>query len=103
MLTLNTDGCSKGNPGVGNPRVSGGGGILHDASRFPVFAFSAYFGEASSLRTEVLALVTGLRLCIQKGFTKVSIQVDSLVLVGFFNAKHNACGLSGGRLNRFGV
>ena len=71
------DGCSKGNPGV-----SGGGGILRDSSRLPLFAFSAYFGELSSLCAAALALAMGIRLCVQKGFTNVSIQVDSLVLVG---------------------
>ncbi|XP_027060834.1 uncharacterized protein [Coffea arabica] len=82
LLTLNTDGCSKG-----NPRVSGGRGILRDAAGSLCFAFSAYFGEASSLRAEALALVTGLRLCGQKGFTNVSIQVDSLVLVGILQRR----------------
>ena len=67
-LTLNTDGCSKG-----NLEVSSGGGILRDSSGLPLFAFSAYFWETSSLGAEVLALVTGLRLCMQRGFTSVSI------------------------------
>ncbi|XP_027174512.1 uncharacterized protein LOC113774142 [Coffea eugenioides] len=58
-LTLNTDGCSKGNPGV-----SGGGGILRDSLGLPLFVFSTYFGETSSLRAEVLALATRLRLCM---------------------------------------
>ena len=40
MFTLNTDGCSKG-----NPRVSGGGGVLRDATWFIVFTFSVYFGD----------------------------------------------------------
>nr|XP_027090223.1 uncharacterized protein LOC113711258 [Coffea arabica] len=56
LLTLNMNGCSKGNPGV-----SGGGGILRDSSELPLFAFSAYFGKLSSLREEGLALAMGLR------------------------------------------
>ena len=82
LLTLNTDGCSKGNPGL-----SGGGGILRDSLGTPLLAFSVYFGETSSLRAEALALLTGLRLCNQKGFTNVSIQVDSLVLVGILQRR----------------
>ena len=61
------------------------GGIRRDAVGFPCFAFSAYFGVGLSLRAEVLALVTGLRLCLLRGFTNVNIQVDSLVLVGILH------------------
>ena len=50
MLTLNVDGCAKGNPGVG-----GGGGVLRDATGLPLFAFSAFFGEITSLQAEVRA------------------------------------------------
>ena len=67
--------------------MSGGGGILQDSSGFPLLAFSAYFGEISSLRVEALALAMGFRLCFQKGFTDVSIQVDSLVLVGILQRR----------------
>ncbi|XP_027060814.2 uncharacterized protein [Coffea arabica] len=76
-LMLNTDGCSKGNPGLG-----GGGGVLRDSSGSPLFAFSAFLGVTSSLRAETMALLIGLRECGQKGFGNVGIQLDSLVLVG---------------------
>nr|XP_027118549.1 uncharacterized protein LOC113735759 [Coffea arabica] len=76
LLMLNTDGCSKGNPGV-----SGDGGVLRDAAGVLYFAFSAYFEEASSLRAKALALVMGLCLDWQKRFTNINIQVNSLVLV----------------------
>ena len=55
MLTLNTDGCSKGNPGV-----CGGGGILCDSTGHPLVAFSYFFWEPSGLCIETLALLTGL-------------------------------------------
>ncbi|XP_071909825.1 uncharacterized protein [Coffea arabica] len=42
----------------------------------------AFFGQTSSLHAEALALLTGLRICGQKGVTDVSIQLDSQVLVG---------------------
>ena len=62
MLTLNTDGCSKGNSGL-----SGSGGILRDSSGTPLLAFSAYFGDTSSLRVEALALLTGSPIEQSKG------------------------------------
>lgn len=55
-FTLNTDGCSKGNPGT-----SGGGGVIRDAVGLPLVGFSAFFGEASSIQAEALALLIGLR------------------------------------------
>ncbi|XP_071900959.1 uncharacterized protein [Coffea arabica] len=70
-LTLNTDGCSKGNPGW-----SGGGGVLRDSLGRPIMAFSAFFGKRLSLHAEALALLTGLQ-CVEKGFTNVEIQSDS--------------------------
>ena len=46
-LILNTDGCSKGNPGVG-----GSGGVLRDSTGLLLFAFSAFFGKTACLRAE---------------------------------------------------
>ena len=40
-----------------------------------------------SLRAEVLALLAGLRLCGQKGFTQVRVQSDSLVLIGILQRR----------------
>ncbi|XP_071909753.1 uncharacterized protein [Coffea arabica] len=75
-LTLITDGCSKGNPGW-----SDGSGILRDSLGRPKLAFSAFFRRRSSLHAGALALLTGLRLCVGKGFVNVAIQSDSQVLV----------------------
>ncbi|XP_071906092.1 uncharacterized protein [Coffea arabica] len=58
-LKLNTDGCSKGNPGV-----SGGGGVLREASGRLVMAFSCNFGIASSMQAEACALLFGVQLCL---------------------------------------
>ena len=77
MVMLNTDGCSKGNPGPG-----GSGGVLRDSLESPLFAFSAFLGEISSLHVETTTLLIGLRECAQRGFRNVGVQLDSLVLVG---------------------
>nr|XP_027082456.1 uncharacterized protein LOC113704781 [Coffea arabica] len=59
-MVLNTDGCSKGNPGA-----SGGGGLLRDSAGQLLVAFSAYLGEATSLHAEVLAMFKGVqRRCL---------------------------------------
>ncbi|XP_027152155.1 uncharacterized protein LOC113758673 [Coffea eugenioides] len=74
--TLNTDGCSKGNPGVG-----GGGGVLRDSNGIPLIGFSAYFGETTCLRAEARALLLGLQICVHRGFENLYVQSDSLALV----------------------
>ncbi|XP_071916279.1 uncharacterized protein [Coffea arabica] len=81
-LTLNTDGCSKGNPGT-----SGGGGVLRDPAGRPLVSFSAFFGETSSFQAEALALLTGISVCAQQGFTDVRVQLDSMVLVGILTRR----------------
>ena len=82
FLTMNTDGCSKGNPGC-----SGGGGILRDALGGPILAFSAFFGIRSSLHAEAPAMLIGLRLCVKQGFVKVDLQSDLQVLVGIIQRR----------------
>ena len=57
-LKLNTDGCSKGNPGL-----SGGGGCCVIGGRM-VLAFSRSFGLASSMQAEAHTLLFGVKLCL---------------------------------------
>nr|XP_027109142.1 uncharacterized protein LOC113729011 [Coffea arabica] len=81
-FTLNTDGCSKGNPGM-----SGGVGILRDSNGPVLVAFSVSLGINTSLRAEALALLMGIRLYFQQGFEQVRVQTDSLVLVGILQQR----------------
>ncbi|XP_071917081.1 uncharacterized protein [Coffea arabica] len=81
-LIFNTDGCSKGNPGVG-----GGAGVLRDSTGLSVIAFSAYLGETTSLRAEARALLIGLQSCKHRGFENISVQSDSLLLVGIIQRR----------------
>ncbi|XP_071905969.1 uncharacterized protein [Coffea arabica] len=63
-LTLNTDGCSKGNPGL-----SGGGGVLRNSNGDFLVGFSTFLGKQTSLRAEVVTLLVGLRLCKARGWS----------------------------------
>ncbi|XP_027120639.2 uncharacterized protein [Coffea arabica] len=76
VFKLNTDGCSLGNPGV-----SGGGGVLRDSSGALLFGFSVPFGELTCLQVEIKALVFGIQQCCLRGFSRIRVEVDSLVLV----------------------
>ena len=57
-LKLNVDGSSRGNPGQ-----AGGGFVVRDSSGWVILAESKYFGHATSLEAEALALLNGLQAC----------------------------------------
>ena len=76
VVKLNTDGCSRGNPGR-----SGGGGLIRDRNGQVILAFSCYFGEMPNLQAEVKALLHGVQLGIARGLANVHLESDSLVLV----------------------
>ena len=79
VLKLNTDGYSKGNPGV-----SGEGGVLRDERGKLLLDFSCHFGLATSMQPEARALLFGVELCLQRGFGQFEVELDSLILVLFF-------------------
>ena len=81
-MTLNTDGCSKENPGK-----SGRGGVLRDSNGQLIVTFSAFLGEQSSLKAEVLALLIGLRLCGERGIVSTFVQVDFAILVAILQRR----------------
>ncbi|XP_027103196.1 uncharacterized protein [Coffea arabica] len=82
ICKLNTDGCSPGNPGI-----SGGGGVLRDSSGALIFGFSIPLGELISLQAETRSLLYGVQQYLSRGFSRVQIEVDSLLLVNILRDK----------------
>ncbi|XP_027170444.1 uncharacterized protein LOC113770234 [Coffea eugenioides] len=76
VVKLNSDGCSRGNPGK-----SGGGGVIRDCAGRFLLGFSCFFGELTSLQAELKALLHGIRLALDRGYRELHIESDSLVLV----------------------
>ena len=76
VFKLNTDGCSRGNPGR-----AGGGGILRDDKGNFLLTFSSFFGNGTSIQAETRTLLFGVKLCLSCGYINLHIEVDSLVLV----------------------
>ena len=66
---------------MGVPRVTpvlvgGGGGILRDGGGRLLLAFSCHLGHATSLQAEVRALLFGVKLCVQRGFGRLDVELD---------------------------
>ncbi|KAL0427066.1 UNVERIFIED_CONTAM: putative ribonuclease H protein [Sesamum latifolium] len=73
---LNTDGASKGNPGI-----SGAGGILRDPQGRVLFAFEEPLGCMSNTLVELKAIYRGLQLSIERNITKIWIETDAQVII----------------------
>ncbi|KAM7465445.1 hypothetical protein LguiB_013007 [Lonicera macranthoides] len=81
-VKLNTDGWSKGNPGL-----SGGGALIRNHCGSLVAALSNFYGNTSNMKAEACALLDGLQLCEIIGCCQVDIEVDSSVLVNILLKK----------------
>ncbi|XP_055807012.1 uncharacterized protein LOC129875801 [Solanum dulcamara] len=76
MVKLNTDGSALHNPGK-----IGGGGLLSNNQGDLLFAFSTPFGEGTNNQSKILAAIFGLTWCLQLGYTKVILEVDSELVI----------------------
>ena len=76
-VLLNTDGASKGNPGV-----AAEGGILRGPRGEWICGFSKNFGACTAVKVELKAVLRGLRMARDLGVQKVWLQADSMVIVG---------------------
>ena len=81
-LKLNTDGCSKGNPGA----FASGGVLRNQKGRF-ILAFACNFGVCTSLQSEVKALLVGIHLCTDRGSFGFQIEIDSQILVNILQGR----------------
>ncbi|KAG6467116.1 hypothetical protein ZIOFF_075057 [Zingiber officinale] len=71
---LNTDGSSRGNPGE-----SSYGAIVRDHSGQVVVARQGVLGEGSNIRAELMAILRGLELCVDRQLFPIWLESDSLV------------------------
>lgn len=79
---LNTDGCSKGNPGA-----SGGGGCLRDHNGNLVMAFRSFLGNCTNNFAEASAILIDMNWCINNGILNVIIESDSMIVINSINKK----------------
>ena len=76
MVKLGVDGCSKGNPGM-----AATGGVLGDHQGMILVAFGFFLGHLSILFAELMALLEGLDLAAQLGFSDLKVESDSATIV----------------------
>lgn len=81
-VKLNTDGCSKSNPGL-----SGGGSLLRGHKKKIIWAQTDFFDVQTNTVAECRALLQGVRRCVAEGWPRVVIEADSLVMVNILTKK----------------
>ena len=79
-IKLNTDGCSKSNPGF----TRGGGIIRNNVGRW-LGVFLVHIGNCDATMTECWVVYKGLRYSWEKGFKQVILEVDSTLVARWFS------------------
>ncbi|KAG6537372.1 hypothetical protein ZIOFF_002462 [Zingiber officinale] len=80
---LNTDGCSKGNLGL-----SSFGVIIRDHSGNVMMVKYGLIGRGSNVRVELMAILKGLELCVEKQFFPIWLESDSLIALKIISASY---------------
>ncbi|WCJ29423.1 LINE-1 retrotransposable element ORF2 protein [Euphorbia peplus] len=75
-VKLNTDGMSKGNPGI-----SGTGGLIRDSNGMWLCGFMCNLGICTALLAELWGLYYGLEMAWKKGYRRVIVEIDSLIVL----------------------
>ncbi|KAL6493350.1 hypothetical protein OROGR_033109 [Orobanche gracilis] len=71
-VKLNTDGAAKGNPGA-----AAAGGVVRNHHGKVLTCFWEFVGSRSNNFAELHGIWRGLQLCLDKGFHKIWVEVDS--------------------------
>lgn len=64
-----------------------GGGLLRDQNGNAIFAFSSFYGDQSTIQSELQAIMEGLQICRQRGIHNLIIESDSMLAVNMITAK----------------
>ncbi|CAN1852510.1 Putative ribonuclease H protein At1g65750 [Linum perenne] len=83
-FSLNSDGSLHK-----NPISSAAGGVIRDDNGNFIAAFSANLGACSIMRSELRAIVEGMKLAWTKGIRRLRIQTDSKAAVAMLSQPYN--------------
>ncbi|KAH9684879.1 hypothetical protein KPL70_013711 [Citrus sinensis] len=78
VVKLSVDDCSMGNPGM-----TATSGVLRDHQGVVLAAFGSFLGHQSILFAELMALLEGLDLATQLGFSNLEVESDSATVVSW--------------------
>lgn len=84
-VKFNVDGCCKGNPGT-----TGGGGMIRNYNGEMIKAFAEFYGQGNNNLAEAKAMLYGVKLCCNCGFSKVIVESDSMLIVNLVNHLGNS-------------
>jgi hypothetical protein len=73
---LQFDGLAQPNPGEAT-----GGAIIYSPDRDPLYETGEYIKFATNNIAEYMGLIIGLRLALEKGFTKLLVEGDSQLII----------------------
>ncbi|XP_059073731.1 uncharacterized protein LOC131874396 [Cryptomeria japonica] len=73
---LNFDGAAKGNPGW-----AGYGSILRNEDGIILGSIGGNMGVATNNEVETLAMVRGIKFCVDQGYSKVEIEGESQIVI----------------------
>ncbi|XP_055800325.1 uncharacterized protein LOC129869710 [Solanum dulcamara] len=80
IVKLNTDGSAIGNPG----KIEAGG-IVRDHKGNLIYAFASPLGVGTNNQAEVQATSFGINWCIQHGYNRIILEVDSELVIKWLN------------------
>ncbi|XP_043717536.1 uncharacterized protein LOC122665451 [Telopea speciosissima] len=81
MSTLHCDGSLSGDK-------VGFGGLIRNGSGDPIVAYAGLGEDLCVLSMELLAILKGISLCIDKGFHEVSFKSDSKLAIDILNGEN---------------
>lgn len=77
---INTDGASKGNPGM-----AGCGGVIRDDCGWWVASFGMNVGCCSAFKAELWGILKGVELSWNQGIRKLVVESVSLYIISLLN------------------
>lgn len=79
---LNTDGASKGNPGI-----AGCGGVIRDSRGLWLSGYCMSIGCTTAFKAELWGILKGMELAWNFGIRRLMVESDSLSIISFLNHK----------------